>query len=226
MAKRTRRRNKNRFSKKRVTRKKKHTKKYRYTGRKIRKNKMRGGGEDQNFPVRNPINRDEIDIRIQSILDGENISGIEDKLRGINYEYLFSIRFTDVLKKFLDGKGLSGGIILKLRRGLIDTLKYPYSLDTITFIPDKYYFSDIAINNDLEVVKNDSSNELGVIRKGSKITTATSGVIDKPDKPVVLTNLRELYEAVTRAILNKSPITLQILEPPVSHEHTVKFNPF
>ena len=222
MAKRTKRRNKNRYSKKRVTRKKKqvtgkrkHTNKYRYTGRKIRKNKMRGGMEDQNFPVIFPINRDEIDTRIKSILDGEKMpEWIEDKLKGVNYEYLFSIRFSDVLKKFLSSKGLGSGFILKLKKGLINTLKYPYSLDTITFIPNKDSFRGIIINNDLEVIKNDSSNELIVIREGSKITTVTSGIIDDPNKPVVLTNLRELFMALSEAAVEKSPITLQILEPP------------
>ena len=202
MGKRTKRRNKNRVSKKRVSRKK-YTKRHRNTRRRIRKKKMRGG-----------IGINEIDSRIKSILDGEKISTIEDKLKGIDYDYLFSIRFSDNLKTYLESRGVGSGYIIRFKKGLIDTFKYPYSFNTITFYPDLYYFDGIDINDKLEVVRNDSGNELAVIRVGSKIKTATHGIIDELDNPVDLTNFTELFKAVyVAAVVKKGPITLEIIEP-------------
>jgi hypothetical protein len=164
--------------------------------------------------MRGGIGINEIDSRIKSILDGEKISTIEDKLKGIDYDYLFSIRFSDNLKTYLLSRGVGSGYIIRFKKGLIDTFKYPYSFNTITFYPDLYYFDGIDINDKLEVVRNDSGNELAVIRVGSKIKTATQGIIGELDNPVDLTNFTELFKAVyVAAVVKKGPITLEIIEP-------------
>ena len=163
--------------------------------------------------MRGGIGINEIDSRIKSILDGEQISQIEDKLKGIDYEDLFSIRFSENLKTMLNSRGVGSGYIIRFKKGLIDTFKYPYSFNTITFYPNLYYFDGIDINDKLEVVRNDSGNELAVIRVGSKIKTATQGIIDGLDNPVDLTNLTELFTAVVAAVVKKGPITLEIIEP-------------